>query len=288
MKIKKMAIILIIGLSCSILLSSCDDRTSKTRSLFSWKENEVVEGKEELFQMMESLKLNTLYQHFSSKLNEAEIKKFLLGAKKRDIEVYLLDGDPKWALEKDGGPMIETIERVIKINSKLDENIRIKSIVFDIEPYTLDEWDDEEKRDEIMDRFSNGMQIAYKKAKENNLEVINCIPYFYDSKGFSKQLEELIKSGSDGIAIMNYMKTKEVKNIEGEVELADKYGKKIINIYELQAPGEHGLEEKNTYYNDGIEEVEKNFENIIEEFPDKEISIAFHEYKALKEVFYRE
>ena len=279
-----MILILLLGISFTI--SSCANNI-EPRSLFSWSDNEVLDGSKELFITMKNVNLNTLYQNFSGKLTIKNIELFLTEAKKQHIRVSLLDGDPKWALNEDGDQMIRTINRVIEINKELNKEIRIKSIIFDIEPYLLKEWD-EKNREEIMNSFIKGIKAAYKIANNNNLEVIICIPYFYDNMGLNKQLEEIIESGSDGVAIMNYMKSKEVGNISTEVEFADKYEKKVINIYELQAPGQHGLKDKNTYYKDGIESVEKSFKVILEQFSGKDISIAFHEYKALKDVLERE
>lgn len=254
---------------------------NETRALFSWKSEEVRTDNFELFEIMEKLKLNTLYQEFSRSLSQDEINKFLLDAELNKINIYYLTGNPKWALDKTGKPMVDHINRVIELNKNLNKNTRIKGIVFDIEPYSLKEWKNKEK---VMDSFVKGMEIAYKMANDNNIEVILCIPYFYDNKGLTKQLKELIESGCDSIAIMNYYKDNEIKNMRQEVEFATMFDKKIINIYELQAPGTSGLTEKNTYYNQGIEAIEENFYNIKKEFYGKDITIAFHEYNSLKEV----
>lgn len=282
-KAAKKLVLFVLVLGIIIILYLKSKNSQEIRGLFSWKSYEVIEGSIQLFETMEDLKLNTLYQQFSSKIEEEDIKEFLVNAKERNIEVYLLDGNPKWALDKDGKDMIEVVDRVIKINRQLDEINWIKSIVLDVEPYLLEEWN-EENREGIMDSFISGMKAVYEKANTNNLEIIVCIPYYYDTIGLSDQLEELIKTGTDSIAIMNYFRENEVNHIEQEVKFADKYGKKIINIYELQAPGEYGLKDINTYYNEGISAAEKSFKNIRNEFNGKDISIAFHEYIALKEI----
>lgn len=254
---------------------------NETRALFSWKSGEVKPGNFELFEIIGKIKLNTLYQEFSKDLSQDEINEFLLDAELNKIDVYYLTGNPEWALDKTGKPMVDHISRVIELNKNLNKNTRIKGIVFDIEPYSLEEWKNKEK---VMDSFVKGMEIAYKMASDNNIEVVLCIPYFYDNKGLTKQLKELIESGCDSIAIMNYYKDNEIKNMKQEVEFATMFNKKIINIYELQAPGTRGLTEKNTYYNQGVEAIEKNFYNIKKEYYGKDISIAFHEYNSLKEV----
>ncbi len=274
---------LILFISVIVFVLMLNKEVQETRSLFSWNSEEVKSGSSELFKTMNNLNINTLYQEFSNDFKQEEIKDFLKEANKKGIEVYLLTGNPKWALDETGKPMISIVERVIKINENLNKNLKIKAIVFDIEPYQLEEWNNKSK-EKIMDSFLEGMKNAYMIANDNNIKIILCIPYFYDNMGLTKQLESLIESGSDSVAVMNYFKDKEAENIIQEVEFTEKYGKKLINVYELQEPGNYGLTEKNTYYNEGVLEIEKNFDNIKREFEGKDISIAFHEYNSLREV----
>ena len=107
---------------------------------------------------------------------------------------------------------------------------------------------------------------------------------FYDDKDASEYLELLIQS-CDSIAIMNYYRGKEIENIRFEVDLASKYGKQVLNIYELKAPGEHGLKEINTYHELGIKAAEENFTILKATFrKSTNISFALHDFVALKEV----
>ena len=263
-----------------------DDKKVEERSLFSWNYKVMLGGRAQLFKTMESTNLNTLYQEFSKDLKPEDIDSFLVEAKDRNIEVSLLAGSAEWALDRDGKAMIETVDRVIKINKSLNKSDGIKSILFDVEPYILEEWNEKSKKN-IMNDFVRAMKITYKKAHKHNIEVIVCIPFYYDKIGLNKQLDNLIKTGSDSIAIMNYFKTNEANNIKNEVNLADKYGKRVINIYELQRPGIYGLEEKNTYHHQGIEAVEKSFDKIKQEFLGKDVSISFHEYNSLRDILAR-
>lgn len=276
-------------MSMGILLGGCrgQEAVKETRALFSWKDSEVLEGRTQLFTTMKEQKLNTLYQRFSGELRKEDIQDFLVEAAKNKIDVYLLDGSPEWAMEEEGESMCRQVEKALEIKQAAEENQGVKGILFDVEPYLLEEWDKQGPQ-KIMDNFVKGMKVAYKKAKDSDLEVILCIPYFYDDLGVSKQLEDLIESGCDSVAIMNYYQGKEYKNIKREAELAFEYKKKLINIYELQAPGKHGLKDKNTYYEEGIIAVEENFAALRAAFRRKDISIAFHEYEALKEVAGRE
>lgn len=279
----KLLIIIFLLFSVIVFFLMFNKEKQENRTLFSWNNIEVKNGGSELFKIMKEIKLNTLYQEFSEDLKQEDIKKFLKEANTNKIEVCLLAGNPKWALDKTGNPMLNTIKRVNELNKSLNNKLKIKTIVFDIEPYQLEEWEAKDKG-EILAGFVDGMKIAYKSANENKIKVVLCIPYFYDNIGLTRQLGDLIETGCDSVAVMNYYRDKEVKNLMQEVEFTHKYGKKLITIYELQAPGTHGLTEKNTYYNEGILKIEKNFDNIKREFPEKDISIAFHEFNSLKEM----
>ena len=139
-----------------------------------------------------------------------------------------------------------------------------------------------------MDSFVAGMKTAYDRAKGYGLEVIVCMPYYFDSKGFERELETLIRSCCDKAAVMNYYRGKEIEHVETEAALAEKYNKELLSIYELKAPGTHGLTEKNTYYEEGLEAVEENFLQLKDAYPDQTIAMALHDFEALEEVLGRE
>jgi len=286
----KVKLSLIIPLIIGIILSGCSvsNTSQESRGLFSWKDSEVMEGRTQLFKAMKELDLNTVFQSFSEDLKEEDILNFLEEATDKNLEIYVLSGSPEWALEEDGENMINEVEKAIKINKAAEGNHKVKGILFDVEPYLLEQWDNKKKRKEIMEQFIKNMKISYKKAHDNGLEVIACIPYYYDELGFLNQVEELVKSGCDTLAIMNYYQGKEYEHIEKEGSLVAKYNKNLINIYEMKAPGEHGLIDKNTYFEEGIASAEENFISLKKGFRDMKLSIAFHDFPALKEVIERE
>ena len=53
----------------------------------------------------------------------------------------------------------------------------------------------------------------------------------------------------------------------------------ILTAYELQPVGEYGLEEYNTYHDDGLDAVEKNYE---EQFGGTDVGIAFHNLNMMR------
>lgn len=279
MKIIKIGLIFL----CTVSLYRCSFFNDKTlnydKSIFSWDKLSVLEAKENLFDVMEKYEIKTVYQSFSRELPKNKISKFLEACSEYNYQVYYLCGDPEYALDQDAEKMTENIDDAAAIKEYDNKDV-LKGILFDVEPYLLDEW--EIQSDKIIQQFTDNLQIAYKKAKENKLEMIVCIPYYYDTQGFSDSLEKIIKDRCDGIAIMNYYKKNEYEHIKEEVELAKKYNKTCINIYEFQPSGKYGLTDENTYYEEGIEKAEENFKVLRNKLDSNNLVLSFHEYKAIK------
>lgn len=289
MKIIKIGLIFLFLFLCTVSLYRCSFFNDKTlnydKSIFSWDKLSVLEAKENLFDVMEKYEIKTVYQSFSSELPKNKISKFLESCSEYNYQVYYLCGDPEDALDQDAEKMIGNINDAAAIK-EYDNNDVLKGILFDVEPYLLDEW--EIQQDKTIQQFADNLQIAYKKAKENKLEMIVCIPYYYDTKGFSDFLEKLIKDGCDGIAIMNYYQKNEYEHIKKEVELAKKYNKTCINIYEFQSSGKYDLADENTYYEEGIEKAEENFKVLRNKLDSNNLVLSFHEYKTIKELMENE
>ena len=105
--------------------------------------------------------------------------------------------------------------------------------------------------------------------KEENLELILAIPYWFDHIS-TDLLEELIQN-TDGISVMNYIPDKTSENIKEEIQYAKKYQKQINTIYEIDKNNEITLKE-----------IEKDYQEIKKENQLKSLGIAYHYYKTMK------
>lgn len=291
-------LMLLLGVPTYALEFTGQPPSPSAAGLFSWSAETVNKTDGELFKLMKEQGLTVLYQNISSKNSRQEqMSVFVESAMNEGITVYYLTGDASWGLDPDGDRLCEAVMDAVAYNRRIKRKFlarreadgkqwstipQLAGIVFDVEPYTLKEWD--ENPGKVMDSFVSGMKEAYALAQDYGLEVIVCIPFHYDNKGQQKGLEELIKNGCDSIAVMNYYRGAEVKNIATEVELASKYGKGLITIYELQKADGSSVKEINTYYNSGLAALERSYQSVLEAYPNQTISIAYHDYKALKEV----
>lgn len=290
--------VLLLGVPAYALESTGQPPPPSTAGLFSWSAETVNKTDGELFKLMKQEGINVLYQNISSKNSRQEqMSVFVESAMEEGITVYYLTGDASWGLDPDGERLCEAVEEAAAYNRRIERKFlerrkedgktwetvpQLAGIVFDVEPYTLKEWD--KNPGKVMSSFVSGMIEAYILAQEYDLEIIVCIPWYYDKKGQQDGLEELIQNGCDAIAVMNYYRGAEVKNIATEVELVSKYGKGLITIFELQKADGSSVKEINTYYNSGLAALERSYQSVLEAYPNQTISIAYHDYKALKEV----
>lgn len=270
--------------------------------LFSWSAEEVNKTDGKLFSLMKQHGVNALYQNISTKNSRQEqMSVFVESAMEEGISVYYLTGDSSWALDPEGAKLCDAVDNAVAYNRRIKRKFlarreadgkawetvpRLKGIVLDVEPYTRKEWDRDP--DKVMQSFVSGMKNAYDKAKENDLEVILCIPWYYDKKGQTEGLEELIEDGCDAVLVMNYYRGAEIKNIATEIELVQKHGKRLITAYELQKADGRGIKEINTYYNSGFKALQANYQKLLKAYPGKPISMAYHDYRAFKDLVKKE
>ena len=157
----------------------------------------------------------------------------------------------------------------------------------DVEPYLLDEWQDD-RRESLMRSYAASLDAAHSYAAGKGLELLVCIPFFYDTSGCMETLEQLAAQGCDGLAVMNYLRADEIDQISAEVALAQTYGRRIITIYELQSPGTDGLTDRHSYYSAGLGALRESYAAIQEAYAPQRVDYALHYYPLLLELDRRE
>lgn len=280
------AVLAALALVCAI--SGCASPPAVSGSgLFSWSEEALAgTARDELFRDMAACGLTVLYQSIPGDAEADAVGDFLRAAAEREIAVYLLTGAPDWGLDPSGGRMTEAVERCAQYNRGLPAGTGLRGVMMDAEPYLTEEWDIDPAG--AMDAYVSGMAAAREAARGAGLQYVACIPWFYEEKGLAEALGRLIATGCDGLAVMNYQKRNEAGQIETEVALAREAGIPVTVIYELQAPGGHGLTERNTYHSDGLGAVAESFRALEARFGGDALFYALHDSRALQEVLNRE
>lgn len=242
--------------------------------LFSWHD-EVFdkEERETLFRLMRENGLTDLYQDIPRVQSTSQVKGLISACGDAGINVYLLVGDPSWALDPSAWDLREEIQRAALLGCA--------GIMVDIEPGAREEW--HEDRSSVMDSMTEGFVAAKAAAEAEGLKMIVCLSWYYDDLGLTDGLKRIVSEGCDVLAIMNYDRRDEAGQIRTEAALCKTYGRELISIYELQAAGQYELEEIHTYHEEGLPALKESWEKLREAYPDQPFSMALHEYWALKE-----
>ena len=282
-----MGVIVVLGvaLACILWLRMQKDRAPQVwaDSLFSWEGDYMLPEHERSVQkVMEALGCSAIYQEVSEDIQEDVVLDYLDRRKAAQQDVYYLAGRAEWGLSPDGEPMVRELEKVLKWNQKAGGRGNFAGIVWDVEPYALDEWEEDPQK--VMDRFVKNCIRVYEQMKAQHLNMIVCIPIFYQRESLAPYLERLIRSGCDAVAVMNYSKEDEAGQIAFDVELARKYDKGILHITEMQRPGKHELTEENTYYNDGIGAVSDSHKRLAQTFDYSRLGFSWHYLKPILEI----
>lgn len=162
-----------------------------------------------------------------------------------DYNIYVLAGDPSWRADN-----------MQKVVDEAEEK-RADGVLFDIEnDYSL---------------LASDLALL-----DSSLPIYVCIPFWLD-----EDIQDGIIKEADGVVAMNYSKGNERENIQKTIEMADEYGKTILTAYELQPVGEYGLEDYNTYHEDGLQVVEENYQ---EQFSGTEVGIAYHNLDMMRKL----
>ena len=141
-----------------------------------------------------------------------------------NYNIFVLAGDPSWRADD--------MQKVVDDPEKK----RADGVIYDIEnDYSL---------------LASDLALL-----DSSLPIYVCIPFWLD-----EDIQDGIIKEADGVVAMNYSKGNERENIQKTIEMADEYGKTILTAYELQPVGEYGLEDYNTYHEDGLQVVEENYQ----------------------------
>ncbi len=236
-------------------------------SLYSWKLDEILEDPMKFYKVLKEYNVKVLYQDFSSEFLEKGDDSFLKEMDDREIAVYHLAGDPSWGRKEGYEKIKREVKKVLAFNEKVEMPIR--GIILDIEPYVSEK--SEEFLVEDFEVYVEQIEKSYDYCKRHDLELLLAIPYWFDS--IDDDLLKRVIKNSDGISVMNYKISKTASKIKREVELANKYDKKIDSIYEV----EYGKEG----YFASKEDILKDFANLLEENPSGNLMISFHHYGSM-------
>lgn len=169
--------------------------------------------------------ISDLYLHappgFSA--NDA-YRSFVTEAQDAGLHVLAMGGHPSWAT--DSSAWSSWVDEVVAVGG-------FNGVVFDVEPYTLAEWNSR-KRNRLIRSYLESLEAASLRA--GTLPTFATVPFWWDDPAYKSRkrlLVEHVLSISDGIIVMAYrdkaLGTDGIIELaQSEVGLAASMGKQIV------------------------------------------------------------
>lgn len=245
----------------------------ESTSIYSWSEETLIKGSNELYSALEERNVRALYQSIEdNNMKKEYLADVITAYNERKIDVYRLIGEPKWTYDITRPK--EKIDQIVAYNNTVSSSAKIAGVVIDIEPHALDEW--EENSEELFRTFTYNMIDLYNYAKGKGLTVIVCTPVWFNK--FTEH-EELYSKAGDIFSLMNYTKSGNLTAIKEEVELAKKYNKQLETAAHI---GSEGSEEITSYHNETLELLLSDHQKILERYNYDGLRASYHHFPTLE------
>lgn len=243
------------------------------KSMYNWNINLLTGyAQKDSINLMQQMGITTVYQDFT--LDETEEMKQLVDTlTQARFEVYSLTGDPSWwnRLDKVKGH----IDGVKRYNDGVNEDKKIRGILFDIEFYLDTAWNSD--RNTVLSTYVDTIRSATAYAHQFGLKLVVALPVWLDS--YETELEEIIKM-TDMVSMMNYSKTNGITAIKKEVELAKKNNKPIEHIANF-GYAEDEEDKDTTFFEEGLIAADTQWQAIKSSSNYENLTNSYHSLRSL-------
>jgi hypothetical protein len=175
-------------------------------------------------------------------LQDAEaLKDLILLAGQHNITTAALRGHPKMFFSKNHERALRELRAVIAFNDTLPEDMRLKGIKYDVEPYCAKDWKAEGTTLEAAMRDYLAFLVKARtvlRKEAPRLWLATDVPFWWDKdefvldfEGERKRYNEHVQDLTDFIVIMSYRRS--AYEVLNSVEVERKYAKRIHKVIYL-------------------------------------------------------
>lgn len=273
-----------------VQITSNQDIPNRNYSIWSWTADSVLNAHDTSV-FLKNYKINKVYQHFDlDSLTYNDIRNYVKVLQEKDIMVNWLTGDPSWVLTNKHSKILNAIRKINDYNKCITNGYqKINTIQFDIEPYTLDEWNTDEQG--VIEQYQEAISIAYEECLRLGLSMAICIPSWFDSKTYNNKfgegnLYDFVSKNSSCTVLMAYNVNKYLSISADEIKMNKENRKRIAIGLETKPVGEHSLTTDETFGDKPISDLYSAFETIYQYLStisfDDRYEFAIHDLVAFK------
>ena len=252
--------------------------------LYCWDYEQSLQSyRDNFYGMCDELNISSVYFCFDPTnftTHKEETKKFISDLNNKGISILGLSGDVTWSYSNTNAKST-FIDPIVSYNNEARDNEKIVGVVIDTEPAGTAEW--QTNQSNALRSYVDTQIELYNYVTGKNLLCIQCIASWFDEVN-TEALEDLVRSGCDGISVMNYWKNSMIENIRTEVGYAKKYNKKIDSISGFGEPDAGNGGDNITFYNDGMDVAKTKYKEVEDEYKYNKLGMAYHDYNSLNKI----
>ena len=248
-----------------VTMTSTANIPNRNYTIWSWNDEEII-NPEAFAAFCNAYKINRVYQHIStSTVSLEDIRKFVGTMQKNRVSVNWLTGDPSWALADHHYHIVNQIQKVVSYNMSIQNDYeKIGTIQFDIEPYTLAEWETDQAS--VVKQFQDAIVLMYNESLAKQLSLNVCIASWFDGVTYDNEygqgnLFDFVSKHSSSTVIMAYNTTSYVSLAEDEIRMGALNGKNVAVGLETHAVTD-SITDDITFANKPIEDLYRAFETL--------------------------
>ncbi len=245
------------------------------RSLWVWKIDPVtnLKARQDMFDLCLKTAIRKCYVYFGDFDQDEDprytklLEEFLEESHAKDIHIEVLTGNPTWCLKENHHFAYDWMKSFLEYNKNRPPEQHINGCSFDVEPYLAGEWNT--RRDEVKKEYIDlliKLRNLIDGYEDQHFELGGAIPFFYEGEG---DFEETMLQYFDYAALMVYYDSpnKVIELSKYHIDLATKTHKQMfIGVETQDLITMNQGPRKNTFYEEGWEEMEQAIVKIEEAF----------------------
>ncbi|MGG3282581.1 hypothetical protein [Paenibacillus solani] len=241
-----------------LLLLLPSHQVNQNKATWLWDASLIQSETEDIVSFSVSEGITTIFLQIQNEVQDEEYRHFVAAAHQQGISVHALDGRPEWAYEDGRRKGMELLSWLEEYNQASDPKEKFEGVQFDVEPYILRRWDNEQEQ--VVAEWSANVEVWKQEAKRQGLPFSAAVPFWLDSipgpnRTDSESFSNWMIRNTDAIAVMAYRDSgKQMYELsKEELEQADALGKSVWIGMEL---GDTDEGEHLTFYAKSEQEME--------------------------------
>lgn len=256
--------------------------TEEHKSTWLWDASIIAEQTPEIIAFTKEQGIEVIFLQLQDEVTDDAYRHFVAAAHKAGMEVHALNGHADWAYTEKREEGLAFVDKVKAYNEASAPEERFTGIQFDVEPYQLQRW--EQEQSEVIAEWQDNMSAWTAAGKEAGLYMSAAIPFWLDGREAANgggSLSRWIITSFDAVAIMAYRDSgQQMYDLSREeLDEADELGKKVWVGAEL---GDTHEGEHLTFYNKTLSNMDEEIAKVFR--LGKEHSsfagVAIHHYQA--------